>query len=886
MTIRVDLRSAAGAALDVPPLVDNDVLGFVYGLTLGKIGTFTLTVAADSLAAGGLTIARQVWCYESTEGLIFKGIIEDVTNQVGSDGKEMLVVVGRSTAASLTWATTLLGRTFDNQTLSTVVSTLVSGTQFSSGDIASPSTNITTRMDGRTIWESLVFVADVFGLSLREDNIDTKVDVGAFGTASGITFRNVAEHSQGLADNPYLYAIRSIKKRSYALDVANQIIPIAQQTGIAGSSVWFNLANSTRSSPYTIQSATGPDSQTYYYISDSTSVATYGTRQRVIQVRDILPLGTSTTDLQRAANTLYDEAVNFLQKHKDPLDEYDVEVVGLRHVANGAYRFQVGDTFRVQFTGNALDSSGGTTTALTVDTNLYLLGFTRTFNGDGSDTWKLTLSNVLREVPNDGNITAQFMSQLQAVKAAPLPFVLFGDNVARLSPNGLDLIGFTDSTIEGSSERKVSWYADSAWSDLIADMFGSAYNGGGLDNRNFNLRVIRDDFNQLRLGVWDNSTHDWHFVERITGESSFSGGGWTIEKEGTPLLYLAQTTPGDDSSWDLWIHNGGADKKVGGDMKATNDGPYFLPPGPERGQFLLSDYTTWRPLSRHIAPAAAPTVTTGSGGLSAVSMPASIAAGDLLIAFCSTNTTGGHSTPSGWTKLKEITEVGGGFPNTLACFTKTAAGTESGTTPSFTAGSANCAAHVYRIPAGKWTGSVAVSSGAQGTVSAMSPDAVTFTAGRGLFFAAVGYYNATSSSGYAYGSGANATNSFVTNTGLGSDYLGKDITSGSEDPGWGGTVTSWTAMTVAVRAADNAVDADTTITNLIVSPAATPDYIQIELATGDPGSETSIGEHKIVPGDVNNFIPIDLSSGDRISARISGGAAYLSVQLLDTADQG
>ena len=321
-------------------------------------------------------------------------------------------------------------------------------------------------------------------------------------------------------------------------------------------------------------------------------------------------------------------------------------------------------------------------------------------------------------------------------------------------------------------------------------------------------------------------------------------------------------------------------------MKATNDGPYFLPPGPERGQFLLSDYTTWRPLSRHIAPAAAPTVTTGSGGLSAVSMPASIAAGDLLIAFCSTNTTGGHSTPSGWTKLKEITEVGGGFPNTLACFTKTAAGTESGTTPSFTAGSANCAAHVYRIPAGKWTGSVAVSSGAQGTVSAMSPDAVTFTAGRGLFFAAVGYYNATSSSGYAYGSGANATNSFVTNTGLGSDYLGKDITSGSEDPGWGGTVTSWTAMTVAVRAADNAVDADTTITNLIVSPAATPDYIQIELATGDPGSETSIGEHKIVPGDVNNFIPIDLSSGDRISARISGGAAYLSVQLLDTADQG
>lgn len=887
MTIRVDLRSAAGAALDVPPLVDNDVLGFVYGLTLGKIGTFTLTVAADSLAAGGLTIARQVWCYESTEGLIFKGIIEDVTNQVGSDGKEMLVVVGRSTAASLTWATTLLGRTFDNQTLSTVVSTLVSGTQFSSGDIDSPSTNITTRMDGRTIWESLVFVADVFGLSLREDNIDTKVDVGAFGSASGITFRNVAEHSQGLADNPYLYAIRSIKKRSYALDVANQIIPIAQQTGIAGSSVWFNLANSTRSSPYTIQSATGPDSQTYYYISDSTSVATYGTRQRVVQVRDILPLGTSTTDLQRAANTLYDEAVNFLQKHKDPLDEYDVEVVGLRHVANGAYRFQVGDTFRVQFTGNALDSSGGTTTALTVDTNLYLLGFTRTFNADGSDTWKLTLSNVLREVPNDGNITAQFMSQLQAVKAAPLPFVLFGDNVARISPNGLDLIGFTDSTIEGSSERKVSWYADSAWSDLIADMFGAAYNGGGLDNRNFNLRVIRDDFNQLRLGVWDNSTHDWHFVERITGESSFSGGGWTIEKEGTPLLYLAQTTPGDDSSWDLWIHNGGADKKVGGDMKATNDGAYFLPAGPERGQYYASDYTNWRPLSRStVAPAAAPTTTISSSGLTAVNLPSSIATGDLLFVMCSSNVNAAHATPSGWTKAVEKTQVGGGFPHATAVFYKVAAGTESGTTPNFSAGVADCVAHAYRVPAGKYTGAVSASAGASGTTSGCNPDALALT-GRFLVFAVGGYSNTTIGANSPYG---NTTQTGTSNGGLecyiGTDYTCKDVVSSEDPAGFTGSVTTWEAMTVAVRAADNAVDADTTITNLIVSPAATPDYIQIELATGDPGSETSIGEHKIVPGDVNNFIPIDLSSGDRISARISGGAAYLSVQLLDTADQG
>lgn len=882
MSIRVDLRSAAGAALNVPPLVGNDVLGLVYGLTLGKIGTFTLTVAADSLAAAGLTIARQVWCYESTEGLVFKGIIEDITSQVDPDGKEQLVAVGRSTAASLTWGTTLLGRTFDNQTLATVVSTLTSGTQFTAGDLDVPTTNITTRMDGRTIWESLVFVADVFGLSLREDNIDTKVDIGAFGTASGITFRNVREHS---TSNPYLYAIRSIKKRTYALDVANQLILTAQQTGLAGSSVWFSLANSNRSSPYTIQSAVGPDSQTYYYISDSASVAAYGTRQRVLNFREILPLGTAASDLQRAANTLYDEGVSYLLKHKDPLDEYDVEVVGLRHVSNGAYRFQVGDTFRVQFDGNALDSSGGTTTALTVDANLYLMGFTRTFASDGSDSWRLTLSNVLREVPNDGNITAQFMGQLQAVKAAPLPFVLFGDNAMRIDPRGIQFAMPNDGTAR-------------PFIHFVPELYGSAAdftNGGGQVRWygvNSPASFAAGGFQVYLDRTLANDTPLAEVVGRAeTGKAEVEIKAFFDGEDGDLVTGGASLKVREDSdgSFHYEIHKGaGVYADIGGDMRATNDGAYFLPPGPERGQYYASDYTNWRPLSRStVAPAAAVTTTTGAGGLTAVNLPSSIASGDLLFVMCSSNVNAAHATPAGWTKAVENTQVGGGFPHATAVFYKVADGTESGTTPNFSAGVADCAAHAYRIAAGKYTGSVSASAGASGTVSGCNPDALALT-GRFLIFAVGGYSNSTIGAGAPY---SNTTQTGTSNGGqecyIATDYTCKDVAATNENPsGFTGPVTTWEAMTIAVRAADNAVSADTTITNLIVSPAATPDYIQIELATGAPGAETSIGEHKIVPGDVNNFIPIDLSSGDRISARISGGAAYLSVQLLDKADQG
>lgn len=294
------------------------------------------------------------------------------------------------------------------------------------------------------------------------------------------------------------------------------------------------------------------------YIEDAASVATYGRRQRVLNVRDILPLGTSTTDMQRAANTLYDTGVTYLEKHKDPLNEYDVEVVGLRHVSNGAYRFQVGDTFRVQFDGNALDSSGGTTTALTVDANLYLMGFTRTFASDGSDSWLLTLSNVLREVPNDGNITAQFLSQLQAVKAAPLPYVLFGDNVARFSPDGLDFIVPSDSGVLTATERKVSWYDDSTFTTPRAHLF-AAYNSG-LSTGYFIQALKTGTDGQQRWGFHD-FVSDWDSYMALNQ----LGGGfpdvWGLYDDAdVGILYLTHSGSGYELRM---VGSDGSDVKVG-----------------------------------------------------------------------------------------------------------------------------------------------------------------------------------------------------------------------------------------------------------------------------------------------------------------------------------
>src|SRR6185436_15079759 len=83
----------------------------------------------------------------------------------------------------------------------------------------------------------------------------------------------------------------------------------------------------------------------------------------------------------------------------------------------------------------------------------------------------------------------------------------------------------------------------------------------------------------------------------------------------------------------------------------------------------------------------------------------------------------------GWTKAAESLGT-----VTHAIFTKVAVGNEDGTSVSFTIGTGvECAAHVYRVAAGTYTGSIVISTVATGAgPSVPNATAVSF-AGRGLF---------------------------------------------------------------------------------------------------------------------------------------------------------
>jgi hypothetical protein len=866
-TLRADLYDSAGAKLAVPPL--TRILQASYGIALNRLGNFSLTVPADDEAAAGAIIGRQLWIYAPPEGVVFKGVIERTRMETRGEAV-VLVIDGASVGKSLAWKTTLLGRTFNNTALSSVVSTLLTGTTFASGSIATPSTNITVRFDGRSIWDALLSVADVFGMLVREDHLPAtpEVDVNSFGSASGLLFTNPPAITPAMMAAAIAYPITSLRIVTEARDVWNTIIPLGQQSGIAGSDTWFDLAESTRSSPYTIQSAAGPDSKTYYYLTDATSVSAYGTRERVLQVRDILPLGITSTDFERAANTLYDEAAAYLQRHKDEQVAYEVDVVGLKHVAGGAYVFQVGDKLRLRYDGVVEDADGRRAFKSVDNSNLYIMAATRTFDDTGSSTWRLTVSTIVRELPNDGNITEKFMADLQAVKAAPLPYVLFGDNVARLSEAGLELVAATEPTITGETERKVAWTSGD-FLTRYAEVFGSYYSALAT---NYMISRVHDGTDAYHVsGIIKSNLTDWDTVQWI---SKIGGGDpypWHVDNGSTPLIALEYV---DSSNMKLYIRKNGTLREVG-NMKTTGGGSYALSVTSDAPPIITA---SWVHVSHPVVRSKPSTYSGASASSHAVTMPSSVGASDRCICVVAVDGDRTITTPSGWTLVGSQNTSTGSPDVRVSVYYRDGS---PGATVTFTLNSASVLhAMTYLISANSFYGAptVAFNSGTAG--GTMDPPSharpsSTYTATYWIEVAAVGSSTTVAIASTDFG---NFLKLEGTNLSLACANAVDD--QDPLDPGGMNTASGANWVTATIAQAGYGLPGDGVIC------AVTTDQDNIAVAIGASGSQAIRGQVAAPPG-LADWVrcalpyPISVSAGDILWLSSAG-----RVELIDEADLG
>lgn len=310
-------------------------------------------------------------------------------------------------------------------------------------------------------------------------------------------------------------------------------------------------------------------------------------------------------------------------------------------------------------------------------------------------------------------------------------------------------------------------------------------------------------------------------------------------------------------------------------LKAANNGPYLWPDAGQ-GNAVRSGsanaYGSWVGLGKQaaVAPAAPTTDSNGVSGTPAVSMPGTVAAGDLLVTIGVANDISAYgAAPTGWTKVFDQA----GADTRLGVFTKVADGTEGGTTVTFNTGGGASAFHTYRILAANHRGVVNVSTVATGTGTGASATAVT-TGGNCLVIHAASFgalLGATFSSG-AYGNGT-STNDTGNAVMIATDYSAS-INNASEDPGNLSISASrnWAAVALAIPQNNATAEATYVIAGSVEIAAG--EYVNVQIATGEAGAESIIGAFTVTGEGAFTFpaiIPVATST--KLSARTMGSTS-------------
>ena len=141
---------------------------------------------------------------------------------------------------------------------------------------------------------------------------------------------------------------------------------------------------------------------TNFYIEDSASVTAHGRRTRALIFSDFQDaIGSS----QEAANTLYEKAVDYLQKHKDGTAFYRCEIA---YLAQGARAWNIGDSLRVEYQDADLD--------LDIDDMLVCVGRKAKYDSDGVRHWTLTLADVFSTPEDDAQVISSIASDVQSLR--------------------------------------------------------------------------------------------------------------------------------------------------------------------------------------------------------------------------------------------------------------------------------------------------------------------------------------------------------------------------------------------------------------------------------------------------------------------------------------
>lgn len=421
MSILIDVYDPSGNKLGEGPVYTCSSAS--VRRVLDGVGNWSAVVSgADARAKALLVNQNRVRIYVDHLGVrreIGRGIIGNADFSLSTGGLRR-TVSGPDELAELRDITVGVNRAYDAQTVTQIATDLVglvSGWSVSSSSAAPYS----ARFDAISPLRAVQKLVGDQGLHLRQVLSSKQLEIGSFGTDAGV----VLLASDWITDEAYanndIAFIKQLSLKRKSTDVYNRIIPIGAGQNIDAA---LTLEKSARSVAggyaYDIQTRTGNDGRTEYYIEDTASIAAHGLREHYMSVKSISALANNDTSVARAADAVYDAAVAQLLREKDTQETYTVSVVKCTKT------IRAGDIIRLIYEGE-IKSEIGSDVVENIDAYFWVLSVTEQYSSAGVhldleisnvDHFQLTASQVI--------IGSLEEIRLQGIKvqptASPYPF--------------------------------------------------------------------------------------------------------------------------------------------------------------------------------------------------------------------------------------------------------------------------------------------------------------------------------------------------------------------------------------------------------------------------------------------------------------------------------
>jgi hypothetical protein len=413
--LRATLLNPAGAVIGGAPLMTITRLSRTQ--TLDQIGSIMLNVPATDPLCAYIDNGTHLRIYHRAWGYLGEYVVS--TRRLSADQAtyeykawSLLIELGR--------LSTFLRRQFNDVAVTTVISTghlsgyqygLLYGTGWTPGTFDAGMGNVVVEFNGQSILEAIGEVCKRKRVHFREGTSARTLDVGALGVDSG--YRLIAPQllTSDLENNTLAGIVESVSQEEDGDSVVNCVIALGGGQGDAA----LTLEKCTKSSPYVVQTTTNPDGTTCYYISDATSVATYGAIWRVLPMTMITPLSNSAADIANAANAVYDAAVAYLLRQKDEHINYRVSAI---NVPSG---LKVGDQVRLVYRG-AVTRRGVAYKWVDIDSLFWVITHNDELDASGAIKTSLELANIDRKRMEDADVIIGALQAVQVMQTFVQPY--------------------------------------------------------------------------------------------------------------------------------------------------------------------------------------------------------------------------------------------------------------------------------------------------------------------------------------------------------------------------------------------------------------------------------------------------------------------------------